>query len=60
MTQPLGLKLYLLKLFIQVNVLLFYFFTFFKHTSALHKKNLSNQLCNFSSNFGFRIKKPEF
>ena len=38
----------------------FYFFTFFKRTSRLHKKNLSNQLSNFSTNFGLEIKQPEF
>ena len=36
------------------------FFTFFKRTSGLHKKNLSNQLSNSSANFGLRIKQPEF
>ena len=36
------------------------FFTFFKRTSGLHKKNLSNQLSNSSTNFGLRIKQPEF
>ena len=34
----------------------FYFFTFFKRTSGLHKKNLSNS----STNFGLGIKQPEF
>ena len=38
----------------------FYFFTFFKCTPGLHKKNLSNQLSNSSANFGLRIKQPEF
>ena len=38
----------------------FYFFTFFKRTSGLHKKNLSNQLTNCSTNFGLGIKQPEF
>ena len=38
-----------IKTFIQVNVLLFYFCPFFKHTSGLHKKNLSNQLSNSST-----------
>ena len=36
------------------------FFTFFKRTSGLHKKNLSNQLSNSCTNFGLRIKQPEF
>ena len=36
------------------------FFTFFKRTSGLHKKNLSNQLSSSSANFGLRIKQPEF
>ena len=35
-------------------------FTFFKHTSGLHKKNLSNQLSNSSINFGLRIKQTVF
>ena len=35
------------------------FFTF-KRTSGLHKKNLSNQLSNSSTNFGLGIKQPEF
>ena len=56
MTQLLCLKLYRLRLFIQVNVLLF--FTLLKRTSGLHKKNLSNQLSNPSTNFGLRIKQP--
>ena len=38
----------------------FYVFTFFKCTSGLHKKNLSNQLSNSSTNFGLGIKQPEF
>ena len=38
----------------------FTFFTFFKRTSGLHKKNLSNQLSNYSTNFGLGIKRPEF
>ena len=38
----------------------FYFFTFFKRTSGLHKKNLSNQLSNSSTNFGLGIKQTEF
>ena len=38
----------------------FYFFTFFKRTSGLRKKNLSNQLSNPSANFGLGIKQPEF
>ena len=37
-----------------------YFFTFFKHASGLHKKILSNQLSNSSTNFGLGIKQPEF
>ena len=60
MTQLLCLKLYPLRLFIQVNVLLFLLFSFFKRTSALHKKNLSNQLSNSSTNFGLGIKQPVF
>ena len=36
------------------------FFTFFKRTSGLRKKNLSNQLSNSSTNFGIGIKQPEF
>ena len=39
------------------------FFTFpllFKRTSGLHKKNLSNQLSNSSTNFGLGIKQPAF
>ena len=35
-------------------------FLFFKRPSGLHKKNLSNQLSNVSTNFGLRIKQPEF
>ena len=38
----------------------FFTFTFFKRTSGLHKKNLSNQLSNSSTNFGLGIKQPEF
>ena len=38
----------------------FYFFTFFKRTSGLHKNNLSNQLSNSSTNFVLGIKQPEF
>ena len=34
--------------------------SFFKRTSGLHKKNLSNQLSNSSTNFGLGIKQPEF
>ena len=60
MTQFLSLKLYRLRLFIQVNVLLFLLFSFFKRTSGLHKKNLSNQLSNSRTNFGLGIKQPEF
>ena len=56
MTQLLCLKLYRLRLFIQANVLLFLLFYFFKHTSGLHKKILSNS----STNFGLGIKQPEF
>ena len=59
MTQLLCLKLYRLRL-IQVKVLLFLLFSFFKRTSGLHKKNLSNQLSNSSTNFGLGIKQPEF
>ena len=36
------------------------FFTFFKLTSGLHKKNLSNQLSNSSTNFGLGNKQLEF
>ena len=60
MTQLLCLKLYRSRLFIQVNVLLFLLFSFFKRTSGWHKKNLSNQLSNSSTNFGLGIKQPEF
>ena len=60
MMQLLCLKLYQLRLFIQVNVLLFVLFPFFKRTSGLHKKNLSNQLSNSSTNFVLGIKQPEF
>ena len=60
MMQLLCLKLYRLRLFIQVNVLLFLLFYFFRRTSGLHKKNLSNQLSNSSTNFGLGIKQPEF
>ena len=49
-----------IKTFMQVNILFFYFFTFFKRTSGLHKKNLSNQLSNSSTNFGLGIKQTEF
>ena len=38
----------------------FILFPFFKRTSGLHKKNLSNQLSNSSTNFGLGIKQPEF
>ena len=38
----------------------FYFFPFFKRTSELHKKNLSNQLSKSSTDFGLGIKQPEF
>ena len=38
----------------------FYFFTFVKRSSELRKKNLSNQLSNSSTNFGFRCKQPDF
>ena len=38
----------------------FSFFPFFKRTSGLHKKNLSNQLSNSSTNFGLGINQPEF
>ena len=34
----------------------FYFLPFFKRTSGLHKKNLSNQLSNSSTNLGLGIK----
>ena len=42
------------------NALLFLLFYFFKRTSGLHKKDLSNQLSNPSANLGLRIKQPEF
>ena len=38
----------------------FTFFLFFKRTSGLRKKNLSNQLSNSSTNFSLGIKQPEF
>ena len=38
----------------------FTFLFFFKRTSGLHKKNLSNQLSNSSTNFGLGIKQPRF
>ena len=38
----------------------FTFFLFFKRTSGLYKKNLSNQLSNSSTNVGLGIKQPEF
>ena len=60
MMQLLCLDLYRLRLFIQLNVLLFLLFYFFKRTSGLLKKNLSNQLSNSSTNFGLGIKQPEF
>ena len=31
-----------------------------KRASGLYKKNLSNQLSNYSTNFGLGIKQPEF
>ena len=34
----------------------FYFFPFFKRTSGLQMKNLSNQLSNSSTNFSLGIK----
>ena len=34
--------------------------TFFKRTSGLRKKNLSNQLSNSSTNFGLGVKQPDF
>ena len=36
------------------------FFSFFKRSSGLHKKNLRNQLSNSSTTFGLRIKQREF
>ena len=36
------------------------FLLFLKRTSGLHKKNLSNQLSNSSTNFGLGINQPEF
>ena len=38
----------------------FTFFFFFKRISGFHKKNLSNQLSNSSTNFGLGIKQSEF
>ena len=58
MTQLLCLKLYRLRRFIQVNVLLFLLLYFLKRTSGVPKKNLSNQLSNSSTNFGLGIKQP--
>ena len=60
MAQLLYLRLYRLRVFIQVNVLLFLLFCFFKRTSGLRKKNLSNQFSNPTTNFGLGIKQPEF
>ena len=60
MMQLLCLKLYRLRLFIQVNIFLFLLFHFLKHTSGLHKKNSSNQLTKSNANFGIGIKQPEF
>ena len=60
MMQLLCLKLYRLRPFEQVNILLFYFFTFFKRTSGLPKKKLSNRLSNSSTNFAIGIKQLEF
>ena len=60
MMQLLCLKLYRLRLFIQVKVLIFFTFTFLNVLPGLHKKNLSNQLSNSSTNFGLGIKQPEF
>ena len=53
MTQLLCVKL-------SIKIFYTYFFPFFKRTSRLHKKNLSNQLSNSSTNFGLGIKQPEF
>ena len=36
------------------------FFSFFKRTSGLHKKNLSKQLNKSSTNFGLGIKQSDF
>ena len=58
MTQLLCLKLYQLSLFIQVNVLLF--LLFLNILPDCTRKNLSNQLSNSTTNFGLRIKQPEF
>ena len=60
MAQLLCLTLYRLRLFMQLNILLFLLFYFFKRTSGLHKKNISNQLSNSSTSFGPGIKQPEF
>ena len=63
MTQLLCPKLYRLRLFIQVNVLLFLLFYFFKTYFRIAQeefKNLSDQVSNSSANFGLGIKQPEF
>ena len=64
MTQLLCLKLYQLRLFIQVNVLLFLKVSFFPFNALFEQvqmiENLSNQLSNSSTNFGLGIKQPEF
>ena len=38
----------------------FTFFPYFKRTSGLHMKFLSNQLSNSSTNFDLGINQPEF
>ena len=49
-----------IKTFFKWTYFFFYFFPFSKRTSRLHKKILSNQLSNSSTNFGLEIKQPEF
>ena len=47
-----------IKTFYKSKRIFFYFFTFFKRTSRMHKKILTNQLSNSSTNFGLGIKQP--
>ena len=42
-----------------ISIKTFYTSKRIKRTSGLHKKNLSNQLSNSSTNFGLGIKQPE-
>ena len=58
MTQLLCLKLSTKTFYASKRTSFFTFFPFFKCTSGLHKKNLSNQLSNSSTNFGLGIKQP--